>query len=129
MITTLLPSTCSVSTYLEDSGTEAGGLRFYGSPWVAGKGWAFNYERDSTDLRRRRQAIPIDVDVLVTHGPPLGTLDECYDGDRAGCRYLLERITGKVKPKLHVFRHIHEGMQLLGEQLKPYLHNTTTYIY
>lgn len=63
----------------------------------------------SREAERRRiyDAIPLDTDVVITHGPPYGILDttvECqgHTGDRELLRAVL-----RVKPKLHVFGHIH----------------------
>ena len=53
--------------------------------------------------------IPDDTDILITHGPPLGYGDKCCSGQRAGCAELLSTVQLRVKPKLHVFGHIHEG--------------------
>ena len=56
--------------------------------------------------------IPEDIDILVTHGPPYGILDavNTFGGyvDHCGCEMLLARVAA-IKPKLHVFGHIHEG--------------------
>jgi Icc-related predicted phosphoesterase len=53
--------------------------------------------------------IPMDTDILITHGPPMGKLDYVrYDNLNVGCEDLLTRIQ-EVKPKIHVFGHIHEG--------------------
>jgi Icc-related predicted phosphoesterase len=52
--------------------------------------------------------IPAGVDVLITHGPPEGILDRTHRGDFAGCRDLLACVYG-VRPRLHVFGHIHEA--------------------
>lgn len=55
------------------------------------------------------QQIPSDrLDILITHGPPFGVLDKCNNNRLAGCEDLLEVIT-HVKPKYHLFGHIHEG--------------------
>lgn len=51
---------------------------------------------------------PPAVEVLITHGPPLGHGDLCHDGHRAGCADLLDWVEGN-NPKIHVFGHIHEG--------------------
>lgn len=48
------------------------------------------------------------VDVVVTHGPALGHLDETYNGDNAGCPHLLKALR-RARPKLHCCGHIHEG--------------------
>lgn len=54
--------------------------------------------------------IPSDTDILVTHTPPVGHGDLCCTGVRAGCVELLSTVQNRVKPKYHVFGHIHEGM-------------------
>ncbi len=95
-------------TYLEDSGVEIGGLRIYGSPWQPEfLRWAFNLPRGPR-LREKWSRIPRDVDVLVTHGPPAGILDLTPDGEHVGCADL-RRAVERVKPRLHVFGHIHHG--------------------
>jgi len=48
------------------------------------------------------------IDVMMTHGPPLGILDAVRTGDHVGCEHLL-RAVQRCKPKLHCFGHIHEG--------------------
>jgi Icc-related predicted phosphoesterase len=96
-------------TYLEDSGAVIGGLRFWGSPWQpAFNGWAFNLRRGAP-LREVWAKIPAGLDVLVTHGPPEGIGDSSgwEDGTRAGCEELLARVQ-VVKPRLHLFGHIHQ---------------------
>ena len=55
--------------------------------------------------------IPSDTDILVTHTPPVGHGDLCCSGVRAGCVELLTTVQNRVKPKYHVFGHIHEGKQ------------------
>ena len=97
-----------VAIYLEDAGAEVAGLRFWGSPWQPRFfDWAFNLERGG-DLRARWDLIPADTDVLVTHGPPRGYGDLTPRGERVGCEDLLEAVV-RVKPRLHVFGHIHAG--------------------
>lgn len=70
--------------------------------------WAFNLPRDSPEIESVWNGIPIDTDVLITHGPPANILDVTFDKVHAGCPRLLKRVV-EVKPKLHVFGHIHEG--------------------
>lgn len=103
--------------YLQDSEVMIDGLRFYGSPWQPAFGyWAFNLPRGE-QLRRVWAKIPDDTDVLVTHGPPYGVLDECtcvVTGHivPVGCRGLKEACE-RVQPKLHVFGHIHHQHGIL----------------
>lgn len=71
-------------------------------------GWAFNLERGQS-CQDKWDLIPSDVDILVTHGPPIGHGDLCRGGGRAGCVQLLQTVQERVRPKYHVFGHIHEG--------------------
>lgn len=52
--------------------------------------------------------IPADIDILISHAPPLGHGDLCRSGLRAGCVELLSTVQQRVKPKYHIFGHIHE---------------------
>ena len=115
--------------YLEDSGVEIEGLKFWGSPWQPEFcNWAFNVDYDymhdwekskilkpnqkgpRTDkaLQEYWSMIPEDTDVLITHGPPYMMLDKCPDGRAGGSRSLWERVLD-VRPELHVFGHIHHS--------------------
>lgn len=94
--------------YLEDSTIEIHGLKFYGSPWQPFfGGWAFNLHRGEA-LAAVWDKIPDDTDILITHSPPQGILDRNRWGDSCGCRDLLGRLM-EVRPRLHVFGHIHEA--------------------
>ena len=59
-----------------------------------------------------RDPIPENTDILITHGPPQGLhdeVDEVYSGPRnVGCPHL-RRAIERIRPRLHVFGHIHEG--------------------
>jgi predicted phosphohydrolase len=94
--------------YLLDQAVTLDGIRFYGSPWQPWFfDWAFNLPRGPA-LRAKWDLIPVNTDVLITHGPPLGHGDLTIRGDRAGCADLLDVVSG-LRPPLHVFGHIHEG--------------------
>ena len=71
-------------------------------------GWAFNLVRGEQCLSKWN-LIPDDVDVLITHSPPLGFGDLTCTGVRAGCVELLHSVQKRIKPKYHVYGHIHEG--------------------
>lgn len=98
--------------YLEDKALELEdfGILVYGSPWQPQfLNWAFNLPRMGDELKEVWDSIPEKTDILVTHGPPFGILDYAkYSGKNVGCELLLERVK-KIKPKIHVFGHIHEG--------------------
>ena len=96
------------ATYLEDEACVVEGITIYGSPWQPWYGgWAFNLER-GRPLAEKWALIPDGTQLLITHGPPEGVLDLTFRGERAGCRDLLERVKA-VRPRLHVFGHIHEA--------------------
>jgi Icc-related predicted phosphoesterase len=77
-------------------------LRVYGSPYTPCHGnWAFQYPQ-SQDIWAN--SVPEGIDILITHGPPLAHLDL----QKLGCPHLLQALW-RVKPRLHVFGHIHEG--------------------
>jgi Icc-related predicted phosphoesterase len=95
-------------TYLQDSDVTIAGLRFWGAPWQPWfLSWAFNLQRGS-EIAEKWALIPDDIDVLITHGPPAGILDETWDGRPVGCEDLLQTVE-RITPRLHVFGHIHEG--------------------
>jgi len=97
--------------YLEDSAVEVKGLKIWGSPYTPWfHNWAFNLFEP--ELAKQWQQIPDDTDIVMTHGPPHGILDHTLGsysrpGERTGCPYLKKRIE-EIKPKYHIFGHIHE---------------------
>lgn len=95
-------------TYLNDSGCEINGVKFWGSPitpWFYD--WAFNRQRGA-DICKHWDLIPKDIDVLITHGPVRSMHDVTRRGDIVGCEDLL-RYVSNIRPKAHVCGHIHEG--------------------
>lgn len=95
-------------TYLNDSGVEIDGVKFWGSPvqpWFYD--WAFN--RMGADICKHWDMIPLDTDVLITHGPMKGFLDMTVRGVSTGCPYLLEKSAEMTNLKLFVCGHIHEA--------------------
>ena len=94
--------------FLHDSGCERSGVAFWGSPWQPWfLNWAFNLPR-GPELAEKWALIPVATDVLVTHGPPIGILDRTFTGEAVGCEELRLAIR-RVRPRVHVFGHIHEG--------------------
>lgn len=108
---------------LVNQSIEIEGITFWGSPatpWFYS--WAFNYRRTieqaatfgGPPIQDIWKLIPDKVDVLITHGPPYGILDELVyadgtpNGQLVGCEELLNVIK-RVKPQVHIFGHIHCG--------------------
>lgn len=97
--------------YLQDSGIELEGIKFWGSP-VQPRffNWAFNRDR-GPDIKKHWDLIPPGTDVLITHGPARFRVDEAPRGysqptEHTGCIDLLYTIKA-IKPKLHLCGHIH----------------------
>lgn len=94
--------------YLEDEPYVWEGLTIYGSPWQPRFfNWAFNLPRGQP-LREKWDRIPDACDILVTHTPPRFTLDRTRFGQSVGCEELVKAVE-RVKPKVHLFGHIHEA--------------------
>jgi len=95
--------------YLENSGCEIEGLKIWGSPTSPTfLRWFFMKNRGKS-IKKCWDAIPDNTDILITHGPPMGILDYVpysYNNHHVGCEELYKRVM-KIKPKLHVFGHIH----------------------
>ena len=97
--------------YLQDADATIEGLKVYGTPWQPWfYDWAFNLREP--ELARKWELIPEDTDVLVCHGPPYGYGDAVprRQGPPAyqGSPSLLEAVK-RVKPRLMVYGHLHEG--------------------
>jgi Icc-related predicted phosphoesterase len=108
------------ASYLQDTAVIIDGIKFYGSPWQPRFfDWAFNLDRGES-LREKWELIPDDTDVLITHGPPYGYLDTNVRGLLAGCEELIMAVE-RIKPRLHIFGHIHEGYGIVAT-------STTTFI-
>jgi len=114
-------------TYLEEGTHQftlqnGANLRVYASPYQPEfYDWAFPYFRNQDRYNPPHKctpnAIPIaenpipdfpNIDVVMTHGPPMGVLDATDRGEHVGCEHLL-RAARRCRPRLHCFGHIHEG--------------------
>lgn len=98
--------------YLQDDSVElevdGEKVKVYGSPWQPEFfNWAFNLPRGPA-IKAKWDCIPKDTDILITHGPPYKLHDATQTGEHVGCRELKATIQ-RVRPKLHVCGHIHEG--------------------
>lgn len=106
-------------TYLQDSGCEIGGIKFFGSPWVNKfYNWAFMaYEKD---LSKIYKLIPKDTQVLLSHGPAQGYLDFVprIGGGHVGSLALRNKVKRLKDLKYHVFGHIHCGAGILEIETK-----------
>lgn len=107
---------------LNDSGCEIEGVKFWGTPITPFFfNWAFN-RMPGKEIEKHWEVIPSSdsldaVDVLISHGPVHGILDLCNkNGKRVGCPSLRKAVFERIKPKVHVAGHIHEGYGYHEEQ-------------
>lgn len=107
----------SEAIYLLDELVVVSGVAIYGSPWQPlfndRACDAFALPRGRA-LREKWEKIPPGVDILVTHTPPIGILDQ--DGPVShGCSDLAE-VVARLRPRYHIFGHIHShhGMIKVG---------------
>ncbi len=108
------PSWCGDFEWLKDSGTEFEGVKIWGSPWTHQfhgqnemcKAFSFDHPEK---VMQKFSLIPKETDILVTHSPAYGILDETLCKESVGSLYLSEISTNKIMPALHIFGHIHES--------------------
>lgn len=100
---------------------ELEGIKFFASPWTPFFfNWAWNAGRDITEAAVRNKPfigdlwkdIPDDTQILITHGPGLGTFDEALDFrtgriTNVGCKELTNKIATLKDLKIHAFGHLH----------------------
>jgi Icc-related predicted phosphoesterase len=98
----------SNATLLVDSGIEVEEIKIWGSPVTPLYGGAFG-KSNAADRKRHWAQIPEGTDILITHGPPFGILDGAPGGNiHEGDPELWEAVL-RVRPRLHVFGHVHAG--------------------
>jgi len=97
--------------YLCDSGTEYEGLKIWGVPYsllfdgINPKCAAFTGSEEF--LKSKYDLIPNDIDILISHSPAYGILDENVEGEHCGSKSLLAAIQ-RINPTLVIHGHIHE---------------------
>jgi Icc-related predicted phosphoesterase len=109
-LTDILNNLDSNVFYLENSSIDIEGIKIWGSPITPsfGYGWAFNKDRGH-DINEVWNTIPMDTDIVITHGPIYGYCDRTSNTNtNVGCADLYHRLH-EVKPHLHFSGHIHEA--------------------
>lgn len=93
-------------------------LKFYASPWTSSRNMGFSASHEK--LAEKFGLIPDDTDILITHMPPFGILDQGIKKKNIGDFSLRNKIDRLQNLKMHVFGHVHE----YGGQ--GYFHKTET---
>jgi len=93
-------------TYLNDSVLDLKGIKIWGSPVSPDLiDWAFGKVRGK-EMKKHWELIPDDTDILITHTPPYGILDQSRSGRSLGCEELGKKLF-YLHIKFHVFGHVH----------------------
>ena len=106
---TLAQSVCPRVHFIDEGEVDIDGVKFFGSaitPYFFN--WAWNRYRGE-DVNKHWARIPDDVNVLITHGPVYGILDQLPDGTNVGCEGLFNRIQQLDQCKIHACGHIHDA--------------------
>jgi len=100
--------------YLCDEYIEIEGVKIYGSPrsvyFEEVNPLCSAFMLPDTDLIPYWEKIPDNLDILITHTPPWGILDQVITSREVrncGSKYLTEVVL-KKKPRYHIFGHLHE---------------------
>lgn len=106
---------------LQNSEYIINGIKFYGAPFICPINGRWGFEKDLVGQTQTCNQIPRDTQVLITHTPPFGILDEgFYRGykESFGSTPLRQTLMDLSKLKLHCFGHMHEfGGTFHEEQL------------
>lgn len=110
---------------LVDEMKEVNGIKIYGCPWVsiknhllkAGRSGRGVFELTPEELKKKYDAIPEGVDILLSHATPANTdteidvgIEKMEDGTRRPARFGSEPLADAIeraKPKLVVCGHVH----------------------
>ena len=96
--------------YLQDTSVVVDGIKFHGAPWsVQFFDWAFM--KEDYELQEHWDMIDDDVDILITHTPAFGILDEVPQGKHiksVGSGTLNSRVQELKNLQCHISGHIHE---------------------
>lgn len=115
---------CGIN-YLQDTGCEIEGLKFWGSPWTLNffgqnpDAKAFGLDTDE-EMQGYFHKIPTSTDILITHTPPYGILDQGRNRQRFGSRALEQRLKFLPSLKIMVFGHIHGGSGMITVDMPDY---------
>ncbi len=94
--------------YLENDGEVIDGIFIWGTPDSRQfYNWAFN--RTDEQLEKVFSKIPFDIDILVSHAPQYGILDQLERGERVGEKSLSRQFERFTNIQYHIFGHIHCG--------------------
>eukprot|EP00946_MAST-07B_sp_MAST-7B-sp1_P001856 g1856.t1 len=101
----------SNAVYCEGETVTVGdGVTLFFAPWTPSRNFMYRanaFQRGKKQLANLLVPCPENVDVLVTHCPPLGILDVHRKGHHMGSSEILDCVQ-RVLPSVHLFGHCHD---------------------
>lgn len=83
---------------------EINGFRIFGIPFFHSRDNERYGLQTVEDAEAAAKRIPKAIDLLATHKPPFGVLDDSVPGENKGCMVLRNRLW-QIRPRYHVFGH------------------------
>jgi len=95
-------------TVLSGNSVTVRGLKFWGHPALPSdqKDWAWS-SPSFLESHRLWETVPSDVDVILTHSPPYGTLDLSCTGENIGNEEMAVCLEDRIRPRPCIFGHVH----------------------
>ena len=88
--------------------------------------WSFM--KQESEIAQDLSRVSEQVDVLITHSPPYGILDQNNDSTHCGS-FSIKDLVDRITPKIHLFGHIHESSGIADRMiLKGGIYQPITYI-
>lgn len=106
------------------------GVKFYGTPYTTGpdlKWWQY-FEGTDELLQKHWDAIPSDVDILITHAAQYGIGDlDLKNNTTYGSLSLRESVSRLKQLRWHIHGHIHDGRGVYPQERYNILNTSQTW--
>ncbi len=100
--------------YLQHELLEIENLRIWGTSWQFWLSDQIQRKKTQANPLEFWKEVPAGIDILITHFPPYGIGDLTRSGSHLGSKDLLSALR-RIKPKYHIFGHVHEGYGIFKE--------------
>ncbi len=111
-----IPELITNATYLRHELLEIENIKIWGTSWQYWLLDQIERKKNQTDPQGIWDLIPTGIDILITHFPPFGIGDLTRRGSHFGSKDLFTAIR-RIKPKYHIFGHIHENYGMFKEKI------------
>lgn len=95
------------------------GIKIWGHPLMPWNHNDWAWSRSVVETNKILSNIPKDIDIIITHSPPYGILDNALDGSNIGNKELIKYIK-KIKPLICIFGHVHRPGYMIDNNIRYY---------